>query len=108
MSQRNSRNEILQTILGILLLLGCHVIAIIIIFAIGYILEASRPGSYAGIQFWIIAGIGFLFWQLLYVIPLCIVLRRQQRIAMRNGVVIGAAITALLNGGCFLLMNIRF
>jgi hypothetical protein len=108
MSQRNNRNEILQTFLGILLLLGCHIIAIIIIVAVGYILEASRPGNYAGIQFWIIAGIGFLFWQLLYVIPLCIVLRRQQRIAMRNGVVIGAAITALLNGGCFLLMNIRF
>lgn len=108
MTQRNNRNEILQTFLGILLLLGCHIIAIIIIFILGYILEVnSRSGSYISLQVWIIGGIGFLFWQLLYVIPLCILLQRQQRIAMRNGVVIGAAITALLNGGCFLLFTVR-
>ncbi|MBE9207208.1 hypothetical protein IQ244_11865 [Nostoc sp. LEGE 06077] len=108
MSQRNPSNEIFQTILGILLLLGCHIIAIIIIFGLGYVLELnSRSGSYVGVQVWIIGGVGFLFWQLLYVIPLCIFLQRKRQIAMRNGVVIGAAITALLNGGCFLLMNVR-
>ncbi|MBU7586734.1 MAG: hypothetical protein KAF91_28385 [Nostoc sp. TH1S01] len=107
MSQRNSGNEVLQTFLGILLLLGFHIIAIIIIVALGYILEMnSRSGSYVGIQVWIIGGIGFLFWQLLYVIPLCIFLQRKRLIAMRNGVVIGAALTALLNGGCFLLFNV--
>ncbi|MBD2441434.1 hypothetical protein [Nostoc sp. FACHB-110] len=106
MSPSNNRNEIFQTILGILLLLGCHIIAMIIIFALGYLVALHyRSGSYAGLQVWIIGSLGFLFWQLLYVIPLCIFLQRKRLIAMRNGVVIGAALTALLNGGCFLMLG---
>ena len=66
-----------------------------------------RSNNYVGLQVWIIGGVGFLFWQLLYVIPLCIWLQRQQQIAIRRGIIIGAVITALLNGGCFLLFSIR-
>lgn len=106
MSQSNESHEILKTFLGILLLLGCHVIAVIAIFALAYILE-SRFGGYSSLQVLIIGGVGFLFWQLLYVIPLCIWLGRRQQIAIRRGVIIGAVITALLNGGCFLLLNIH-
>ncbi|MCC5635155.1 hypothetical protein LC593_04665 [Nostoc sp. CHAB 5844] len=109
MTQRNNRNEILQTFLGILLLLGCHAIAIILIFVLAYVADVYfRNISYASLYVFMIGGFGFLFWQLFYVIPLCIFLQRRQRIAMRNGVIIGAVITALLSGGCFLLLNIRF
>ncbi|MBD2497873.1 hypothetical protein [Nostoc sp. FACHB-280] len=106
MSQQNNTNEIAKIILGILLLCGFHILAIIIIFAIGILLEyTSVSNNYIVLQVWLIGGFGFLFWQLLYVIPLCIFLQRKRQIAMRNGVVIGAALTALLNGGCFLLFS---
>ncbi len=45
---------------------------------------------------------GFLFWQLLYVLPLTIWLKRRGKIGMMKGGSIGAVITALLNGACYL------
>ncbi len=42
--------------------------------------------------------------QLLYVIPLAIHLKRQQKVETMKGVIIGAIITILLNGGCWLWM----
>jgi hypothetical protein len=52
---------------------------------------------------WIIGAIGFFFWQLLYVIPLIIWLKRRRKMGMMKGVIIGAVLTALLNGSCYLL-----
>jgi hypothetical protein len=57
---------------------------------------------------WIYAAYGFFLIQLLYVIPITLWLRRRQRIGMMKGVIIGAVITALLNGGCFLLFSRGF
>ncbi|MBH8565743.1 hypothetical protein I8748_26815 [Nostoc sp. CENA67] len=106
MSQSNENNEILKIFLGILLLLFCHSIALVIVFTLGYLLQLnSSSNNYIGLQVWIIGGVGFLFWQLIYVIPLCIWLQRRQQAAIKKGVIIGAAITALLNGGCFLLFT---
>ncbi len=42
--------------------------------------------------------------QLLYVIPLAIHLKRQQKVETMKGVIIGAVITIFLNGGCWLWM----
>jgi hypothetical protein len=47
-----------------------------------------------------ILGIGLT--QLLYVIPLGIYFHRLGRSNMVKGLMIGAIITALLNGGCFI------
>ncbi|MGE5655677.1 MAG: hypothetical protein ACM37W_03610 [Actinomycetota bacterium] len=49
-----------------------------------------------------LAGIGL--GQLLYVIPAIIRLYRQRRWGMVKGVIIGAVLTAFLNGGCWLLV----
>jgi hypothetical protein len=49
--------------------------------------------------------IGFLFWQLLYVIPLIIWCRRRRKFGMMKGVIIGAVITALVNGACFVAFS---
>lgn len=54
--------------------------------------------------FW--AGIGL--GQLLYVIPVIIRLYRQRRWGMVKGVIIGAVLTAFLNGGCWLLVVSSF
>jgi Na+/proline symporter len=99
----SERNEILGIFLGILLLLGMHIIAIIAIFFLGFIIEKIY-GGYSVISVWIVGSYGFLFWQLLYVIPVCLMLKRQQRPGMMKGVIIGAVITALLNGTCSLLI----
>jgi Na+/proline symporter len=40
--------------------------------------------------------------QLLYVIPLVLYLKRQRRWGWMKGVIIGACLTALVNGGCWL------
>ncbi|BAY24818.1 hypothetical protein NIES2100_46150 [Calothrix sp. NIES-2100] len=101
----SQRNEILQTLLGILILFVLHVLAAGIIFGLaGLVDQIFSPSSYYGLGTILIGSMGFFIWQLLYVIPLCIWLRRQQRLAMMKGVIIGAVITALLNGGCFLVI----
>jgi hypothetical protein len=46
-------------------------------------------------------GIGIV--QLFYVVPRSLALRRQERWARMKGVIIGAVIVALLNGGCWVL-----
>ena len=49
-----------------------------------------------------ISAIGLL--QLLYVIPWARKLHRAERFERMKGVIIGAVITALLNGGCWLMI----
>ena len=95
------RNEWQDVIFGILLLFGMHITAIFAIFIIGFVVGMIF-GNYTFIAVWGIGGYGFLILQLLYVIPVCLSLRRQQQFARMKGVIIGAIITALLNGGCSL------
>jgi hypothetical protein len=97
-------NETLEIVKGMLLLLGCHAIAGALIFGLGFLVAALGVGSYAFIYPWVIGAAGFLFWQLLYVIPLILTLRRRRHIAMSKGVIIAAVLTALVNGACFISM----
>lgn len=98
MSQQNQFWGVFQ---GILLLIGMHAVAILIIFAISYVLQITQ-GGYAGLSFFFMLAALFLI-QLLYVIPVCIWLKRKGKPLMMKGVIIGAVITGLLNGSCFLL-----
>ncbi|MBW4671380.1 MAG: hypothetical protein KME60_29155 [Cyanomargarita calcarea GSE-NOS-MK-12-04C] len=100
----SQRNEILQVVLGILVLFGMHIISAIAIFILGYIIGLIF-GNYTFLGVWIIAAYSFFLVQLLYVIPVTLWLRRQQKTGMMKGVITGAVITALLNGGCFLLFS---
>ncbi|MBD1905472.1 hypothetical protein NDI37_19775 [Funiculus sociatus GB2-A5] len=97
------RNEGLQIVLGFLLLLVIHITVIAIVALIAYI--AGRFGDlyfFQPIAFISVFYIGL--FQILYVIPLVFWLKRQQRWGLMKGVIISAVITALLNGGCFLLL----
>lgn len=94
-------NEILEIIKGLVLLFSLHAIAGAFIFGLGYVVGMIW-GNYTFAGVWIIGAMGFLFWQLLYVLPLTIRFRRRGKIGMMKGVIIGAVITALLNGACFL------
>ncbi len=42
--------------------------------------------------------------QLVYILPICIYLKRKRKWNWIKGIIIGACITALLNGGCWLLI----
>jgi hypothetical protein len=104
MSRNTEPTEIWQITQGVLLLLLCHILAGALIFGLGLI-ASPIWGGYGFLAIWIVGAVGFFFWQLLYVIPLSLWLKRRGKVGMMKGVIIGAVITALLNGACFLAMG---
>ena len=104
------RNEAWEIIRGILLLIGMHFaafLAVILLLSPFIIFLALKTGSLSPIpqiirEFFniFISIIGLP--QLIYVIPIVFWLKRRQRWGLMKGVIIGAILTALLNGGCFL------
>ncbi|MEP0770716.1 hypothetical protein NDA06_15680 [Trichocoleus sp. ST-U1] len=98
-----SRNEITEMISGIFLVLGIHILVWIILEFLSFIIvNLLSIYSIAQILAILIFSIGLS--QLLYVVPIIFWLRRQQRWGLMKGVIIGAVLTALLNGGCWLLI----
>ena len=98
-----SRNEITEIIGGIFLLLGIHTLVFGFFVFLSSIL-ASLFSFYTVTPIWgmSISLIGLS--QFLYVIPIIFWLRRQQRWGLMKGVIIGAVLTVLLNGGCWLII----
>lgn len=95
MSKKTSLRELLEIVKGIALVFLCHFLALIAVFT--FISAAPTLG--------IVFIIGFPFSQLLYVLPLTNYLKRQGKIGMMKGVIIGAVITALIYGSCYLLFS---
>lgn len=101
---------------GVLLVFGLNVAAIVVFFLLSTAVvglrtvmpDSIRPffDALNALIFMCIAGIGLS--QFLYVIPTIVVLARNQQHALMKGIVIGAAITALLNAGCFIWLNSQF
>lgn len=96
-------NELVEILKGMGLLLLYHILAGFIIFIMGFIIGMFF-GGYIFLGIWALGGASFFFVQLAYVIPLVLRLRRQGKIGMMKGVIIGATITALLNGTCSLML----
>jgi len=103
-----SKSHEYDRVAGICLLITLHAIAFVIWFLIlarlEVILESilEQPFEDRLLNFFIsaIAVSGIL--QLLYLVPLCIWLKRKNQLSMMEGVIIGAVITILLNSFCFL------
>lgn len=96
-----------EVVKGILLLLLCNAIAAFIVFipisfALFYIVTGNmQSGDGEGVLLaiiWVCAVASFWAWQLLYVIPLIIWLKRRGNIGMMQGVIGSAVITALWSG----------
>ncbi|MEM7797304.1 MAG: hypothetical protein AAF579_22970 [Cyanobacteria bacterium P01_C01_bin.118] len=108
-SDRNS-NELIQIFYGFGLLMLCHVIAVFLLFVFTFALDMlSRLLRSTGLNniagFIILLGLTcFLFWQLLYAIPLALRFKRRRQFGLMKGVIIGAVITALINGACYLTL----
>lgn len=103
----SKRNEWDKIALGIAIIVGVNGLA----FCFGFIIVAvilGNPYSTQNTQRMVLGNIieyaiaGFGMSQLLYVVPLCIWLKRKNRVSMMKGVIIGAVITALVNGACYL------
>jgi hypothetical protein len=92
MNQKESK-ALWQTILGVI-----EVIAVDVLMVFLLLVFASK---FSDLGF---AAMTFGLTQLLYVIPRGIYLYRKKRWPRFKGVVIGAVIAALLNGGCWLLV----
>ncbi|HLO52372.1 MAG TPA: hypothetical protein VK211_28490 [Kamptonema sp.] len=98
MSRRN--NEVLGIILGIVLILAIHSLAMVgLIFAANFIPYLNQGYN----VFFIPASIGL--WQMIYVIPLVFLLKKRQRWGVMKGVIACAVLTALLNGGCWIYLK---
>ncbi len=104
MSRQNQPSELGEIIKGFVLLMFLHLLAGIIIILLGLVIGAIF-GGYSVLGVWLVGGVGFLFWQLLYVIPLALRFQRQGKTGLMKGVIIGAVFTALINGACFLGMR---
>jgi len=105
MSQINERKGILA---GIFLLIGLHIAAVIlgtiVMFIYIYLVGNVGKDNYLGLLLiWSFFGcLGIV--QLIYVIPAIFMLRRRRSFTLVKGVIIGAVVTALLNGSCWLIV----
>ncbi|MEN8447263.1 MAG: hypothetical protein ABG776_19875, partial [Cyanobacteria bacterium J06555_13] len=80
----------------------------VLMFAIAFIISEFAPQSQELVFVFLFAFFGIGITQLLYVIPLVLWTRSKCRFDTMKGVIIGAVITLLLNGGCFLLLTASF
>jgi hypothetical protein len=87
-----SRNEILGIVGGIFTALALSILVFSMFFYIGI--------SLGGIFFFPVGGIGI--FQLIYIVPYAIKLKREGKFTRMKGLIIGAVIVTLLNGACWL------
>ena len=107
MTNPPDQNEITEIFGGFMLLMAIHSIATVLIFVLGFI-ELMIVGLYSSGVVLIGGAMGFLFWQLLYVIPLVLRFKRRRQFGSMKGVIIGATLTALVHGACFVLVGTGF
>lgn len=95
-------DEISAILSGIFLVLGMHFIALVLLGVFAGILYQVPYGIGNFFVFlWFYAVVGISIFQLLYVVPVVILLRRRQNWGLMKGVIIGAVLTVLLNGSCW-------
>ena len=82
---------------------GTVLFAILVAFALFFLSLTfyGRSPLLSSILIYVLFGIGLS--QLLYVIPVVLLLKRRQQFALVKGMVIGAAIVFFVSGGCFVL-----
>lgn len=98
------RNEFQEIVTGILFLLGLHIVAAVILWFLAFLFSLSNYTSIFS-QILVLSILRIGLTQLFYVIPLALRLKQQQKWGEMKGVIIGAVLTALLNGGCFLWIS---
>jgi hypothetical protein len=101
------RNEFRENIQGFSIAIATNLIAALIYFLISRniyslpFLDATTRTRIGLVFLYLLVGIGFS--QLLHIVPLSIWLRRRRQFGKLKGIIIGAAITFLICGSCFIL-----
>jgi hypothetical protein len=111
MTRRNSPDGIA---LGILLVFGLHIVALLAYFALLLVISwLASVLSYPPILKALEGNYYFLIplffpglVQLVYVVPLALRMRRRGNTELMKGVIVAAVLTALLNGSCFLWLYV--
>ena len=108
------RSETIQISYGIIATFILHILVLTILGVIGFTINAisiaiNPPSVYSSVSstlflIGLFAVFGIGIFQLFYIIPFVLLLKRRQQFTLMKGVIIGAVITALLNGGCYLLL----
>jgi hypothetical protein len=99
------RTPTIAIISGMALLLAFHLIFCMILIVISVVSSSAFAQAYGIGLMWLFPLLGIGVAQLLYVVPACIYFHRRGHSLLVQGIMIGAVITALLNGGCFLLLS---
>ncbi len=101
------RNRFVDFAIGVMLTFGMHLLAGFLLSLIASIASALQMYNIVAIPLFFLLGIGIA--QLVYIIPVAILLARKREWEKMKGVILGAVITALLNGGCWLFaMSIKW
>ncbi|MEM6449229.1 MAG: hypothetical protein AAF703_02840 [Cyanobacteria bacterium P01_D01_bin.105] len=100
-----SWREIRGIVAGILMLVVLHVLFVVIVTPIATeIFEPKSQGNYLrGLASFIFTTASLGLSQVVYALPLGLWFRRRRRFAVMKGIVIGAVITFLLSGACFVI-----
>ncbi len=102
------RSEIPDIMGGMVILLGCH-LAYVMLARLTMFLAASALGVNSSQAVLAALGISILaigLTQALYAVPICLYFNRQRQQAIVKGVLLGAVLTLLLNGSCFVLLQL--
>lgn len=100
MSERPEWRDILVGIGSSFFMNIAFVFLCLLLISIGSSIPAIS--SFTALLSYAILGLGLS--QLLYIVPIVISLKRKQKWGEMKGVIIGAILTALISGGCFLLL----
>jgi hypothetical protein len=106
------RSEIKNIFIGIVLLAVCHLAYLMLVgllqrlFPVDFFSGSSRSWSDNLIALMTYSTFVIGIVQILYVLPLCLWLSRRRRLSTVKGVIIGAVVTLLLNGSCFLFLEV--
>lgn len=109
MNRENNTNGASGLRKGIGLLLLCHLIAEFLLVALAFTHRflPQLPRLIGGypLDEWILLAMIFIgITQIVYALPLCLVCFYRRRFETLKGVIVGMVLTALLNGGCYLIM----
>ncbi|MEM9908072.1 MAG: hypothetical protein AAF921_23920 [Cyanobacteria bacterium P01_D01_bin.44] len=96
--------ETLKIILGTLITFGLHAVfwtfAALMMSALPY---NATTSTLSNTVFWSMLTIGLS--QLIYMVPLILWFRKTRSYGWMKGFIVGTVITALINGGCWLLFS---
>ncbi|MEM8810120.1 MAG: hypothetical protein AAGF01_29220 [Cyanobacteria bacterium P01_G01_bin.38] len=94
--------EPFKIILGAIATFGLHAVFWSLVIVLLLILPRAVASGPIGIAvFWGLMATGIS--QLIYIVPIVLWLWENRRFGWMKGLIVGAVITALLNGGCWLI-----